>query len=123
MMNNNLLAGVGDVTNPLFSGTTYQTLIQSPEGGSGFLELILPKIIGLLFVFGSLVFFFMFVWGAISWILAAGDKAHVEAAKGRITSALIGVVLLFSSFAIVALVETFFGVNILTIDIGPLVIQ
>lgn len=91
--------------------------------GQGFFENLIPNIVGLLFVFGALAFFFMFVWGAVTWILSGGDKAHVESAKGRITSALIGIVLLLSSFAIIGLIEAFFGVNILTIDIGPLVIQ
>ncbi|MBL7036901.1 hypothetical protein ISR94_03660, partial [Candidatus Microgenomates bacterium] len=47
----------------------------------------------------------------------------IEGARGRITSALVGVVILFSTFALIKIVETFFGIDILTIDIGPLVIQ
>jgi hypothetical protein len=126
-MTNNLLAGAapaggGGITNPIFNPTYTQTLM-NVDGGSGFLAIFIPPIIGILFVFGALAFFFMFVWGAVTWILSGGDKAHVESAKGRITNALIGVVLLLSSFAIIGLIETFFGVNILTIDIGPLVIQ
>lgn len=109
------------VTNPIFGGTLQSFITNNnPEG---FLALFIPNIVGLLFVFGGVAFFFMFVWGAVTWILSGGDKAGVEAAKGRITSALIGVVLLLSSFAIIGLIETFFGVNILTIDIGPLVIK
>jgi hypothetical protein len=67
--------------------------------------------------------FFMFIWGAVSWILSGGDKAKIESAKGKITSALVGLVLMIATFAIVKLIETFFGINILSIDIGPLVIQ
>jgi len=91
--------------------------------GQGYIETLIPNIAGLIFVFGGVAFFFMFIWGAVSWILSGGDKAHIENAKGRITSALVGMVLLLSSFAIVMLIENFFKINILTIDIGPLVIQ
>ncbi len=91
--------------------------------GQGFISQFIPKAIGLLFIFGSIAFFFMFVWGAISWILSGGDKAHVENAKGRITNALIGFVLMIGVFAVATLIEKFFGINILSIDIGPLVIQ
>lgn len=126
-MNNNLLAGAapqngGGITNPIF-GDFYTQLVTSPTGGESFLQAVIPNVIGLLFVFGGVAFFFMFIWGAVSWILSGGDKAHVEAAKARITSALVGFILMVATFAIIALIETFFKINILSIDIGPLVIQ
>ena len=91
--------------------------------GIGFFSKLIPSLVGLLFIFGALAFFFMLLWGAVSYILSGGDKAHVENARGRITNALVGFVLLIGSFAIVKLIETFFGIDILLIDIGPLVIQ
>jgi hypothetical protein len=112
----------GTINNPLLNGSVLNT-IQTSTNTSYFIEFFVPKFIGLLFVFGSLAFFFMFIWGAISWILSGGDKAHVENAKGRITNALIGFVLMVTVFAVVAFIETFFDVNILSIDIGPLLIQ
>lgn len=91
--------------------------------GQSFISQLLPKFVGWLYVFGGLAFFFMFLWGGISWILSGGDKAHVESAKARITNSLVGFVLLIGSFAIIKLIQTFFDINILLIDIGPLVIQ
>ena len=108
----------GNFTNPFLKDTVLHGL-----SGQGFVSQFIPKAIGLLFVFGSLAFFFMFIWGAITYILSGGDKAHVESAKGRITNALIGFVLMIASFAVVKLIEAFFGIDILTIDIGPLAIQ
>ena len=123
-LSSNLLAGGGvpTIINPLLKDSTYESFIYG-NTGSGFLGLLLPKAIGLLLVFGSIAFFFMFLLGAISWIISGGDKAHVEAAKNRITNALIGVILMICTFAIVSLIEGFFKINILSIDIGPLVIQ
>jgi len=123
---NKLLAGGPPgqiINNPLLKGSIFEGLSSAESGGSTFLSLILPKFIGLLMVFGSVAFFFMFLIGAIQWILSGGDKAKIESAKARITSSLIGLVLMLSTFAIIKLIETFFGINILTIDIGPLVIQ
>lgn len=125
-MSNNLLAGGGvsnTITNPVFKGTIFDAMISTEGGGAIFIGMLLPKMVGLIFVVGAVSFFFIFLWGAVSWILSGGDKAHVESAKGRITSAIVGLILLLSSIAIVKLIELFFGVNILTIDIGPLVIQ
>ena len=110
-------SGFTKVKNPLLGENL------SALSGENFLGQLLPKTIGLLFVFGSVAFFFMLLWGAISWILSGGDKAHVENAKGRITNALLGFVLMIMTFGIITLVENFFGINILLIDIGPLVIQ
>jgi len=126
-MNNNLKIAGGDTTqfnNPVLGDTLKNLLNDNSVGGSAnFLNIFIPKLIGLLFVFGALAFFFMLLWGAITWILSGGDKAHVENARGRITNALIGFVLMIATFAIVKLIEAFFGIDILSIDIGPLVIQ
>jgi hypothetical protein len=123
---NNLLAGgvpayQSDIKNPLIKGVL-QNLFEAPDA-STLLSEFLPNIIGLLLVVGVVVFFFMLLWGAVSWIISGGDKAHIENARARITSALVGLVLMLSTFAIIKLIEAFFGIDILSIDIGPLVIQ
>lgn len=122
---NNLLAGGGNgtITNPIFSGSIFEGLISTEGGATTFIGMLLPRLVGLVFVFGSLSFFFMLIWGAVSWIISGGDKAHVESSKARITNAIVGFVLLAGSYAIIKLIQVFFGINILLIDIGPLVIQ
>jgi hypothetical protein len=80
-------------------------------------------LIGLIFVAGAIIFFFMLLISGIQWITSGGDKTAVEGAKGRLTQALIGIVVLFSAFAIIKLVQGLFGINILSIDIGPLIIK
>ena len=64
----------------------------------------------------------MMLIGGIQWISSGGDEQGLEAARGKISNALIGMVILFATFAIISLIQTFFGIQILTIDIGPLVI-
>ncbi len=122
---NNLLAagGAGTINNPILKDTYINGLISTSGGATMFIGKLIPSLIGFLFMAGSIIFLIMFIWGAVSWILSGGDKAHVENAKGRITNALIGLVLMVSTFAIVKLIEAFFNINILLIDIGPLVIQ
>lgn len=114
-MTNKLLAQT--VTNPVL-GPGLQG-----KSGIGFFQSFIPAAIGLAFVIGSLIFFFILVIGAIQWITSGGDKAGIEAARGKISNALIGLAILFSAFAVVMVIEIFFGVNILTLDIGPLIIQ
>ncbi|GMR03308.1 MAG: hypothetical protein BMS9Abin21_141 [Thermodesulfovibrionia bacterium] len=103
------------INNPLvpYSSTT---------NGVKFLQDFLPALITIAFVIGVIIFFFMLILGAISWITSGGDKAAVEAARSRVTNAIVGIVILLAIYAIVSLVELFFDINITTIDIGSLII-
>jgi len=65
----------------------------------------------------------MLITGAIQWISSGGDKQALESARNKISNALVGIVILFAVFAIINLIETFFGINIMTLDMGALVIQ
>lgn len=91
--------------------------------GVEFFQGFIPGLIGLALVIGSVIFFFMLAIGAIQWITSGGDKQALEAARGRISNALIGLVILFSIFAILDLIHIFFNITIMRLDIGPLVIQ
>lgn len=106
----------GSIKNPVIGGLGNQT-------GASFFSKAIPSAIGFAFLIGAIVFFFMLVTGAIQWISSGGDKQALEGARGRITNAIVGIVLLFAAFAIVSVLQTFFGIQILTLDIGPLVIQ
>ena len=60
-----------------------------------------------------LAFIFLII-GGIRWITAGGDEKAVSGARGMITAALIGLVIVLVSYAIIRLVEIFFGFNIIT---------
>ena len=76
---------------------------------SGFIRLIL--------VVASLVFFFILVIGGIRWIVSGGDKAQTETARNQITAALVGLVIVFSAWAILQLIKVFFGVDIFSLTL------
>lgn len=113
----NVTEPVSGITNPAL-GNTYAGMT-----GVTFLQNLLPRLVTIALIVGSLIFFFMLVIGAIQWIYSGGDKQAVESARGRVMNALIGIVILFAVFAIVKFVEIFFKVSILTIDINSLIIQ
>ena len=69
--------------------------------------------ITLVFIAASLVFFFMLVAGGIKWMMAGGDKEKAGEARGQLTSALIGLIIIFLAWAISRLLGTLFGVDIL----------
>ncbi len=91
------------------------------QSGVSFFQKFIPAAINLTFVAASVIFLFMLIFGAIQWISSGGDKQALENAKGRITNALIGIVILFALFAIVNLISNFFGgVSILNLSIPSL---
>jgi TRAP-type C4-dicarboxylate transport system permease small subunit len=83
--------------------------------------LTLPQIISALIrgivVIAAVIFFFILVVGGIRWIASGGDKAQTEAARNQITAALVGLVIVFAAWAIVALINVFFDVNIFSLAI------
>lgn len=91
--------------------------------GTEFLNLMLPHLIGLALIIGIVIFLFILLIGAIQWITSGGDKAGIESARGKITNAFIGIIILLAVFVLIKLVEDFFGINILTIDLGPFFIE
>ncbi len=117
-MSNNLLAGGPNngITNPVLGSL-------GDLSGVDFLKQAIPALIGYGFIAGVIIFFFMILMGSIKWISSAGDKGALESARGTITNAIIGIIILFSIFAVLDLLHIFFGITIMTLDIGPLVIQ
>lgn len=63
-------------------------------------------------VIAGLLTFIMLVWGGLEWLTSGGDKSKYEAARNRITSALIGLAIVSAAWAIMQLVAFFFGINI-----------
>ena len=104
------------ITNP------YLPNPQSVNGVSFFARFI-PALVGMGLVIGSVVFLFIFIIGGIQWMASGEDKAALEAAKSKVVNALVGFILLICLFGILNLVQNFYGVRILTLDIGVLRIQ
>jgi hypothetical protein len=109
---------VAQITNPVIKNSAI-----NDQTGNEFFKQLVPNLVGLAFVGGVLIFFFMMLVGAIQWITAGGDKASLETARGRVTSAIVGVILLLSTFVIIKIIEQFFNVHILTLDILGLKIE
>jgi len=89
--------------------------------GGAVQDLNIGNIVGtglrLILVVAAIVFFFILVIGGIKWIMSGGDKAQTEGARNQITAALVGLVIVFSAWAIASLLGTFFGINIFSLTL------
>lgn len=99
------------------TGTTIDLSTGAGNPGSFTVPGIIQWAVTLIVVVAGLIFFFMLIIGGLRWVLSGGDKAQTEAARSQITAALIGLVIIFSAWAIANLVQTVFGVSILNVTI------
>lgn len=106
--------------NLLAQDTTIK-LNQNLGGFQNLAGLTIPNLVSafirLAIVVAGIVFFFILVIGGIRWIASGGDKAQTEAARNQITAALVGLVIVFAAWAILALIKTFFGVDIFSLSL------
>ena len=78
---------------------------------------LISALLTFILIITALIFFFWLVWGGIKYITSGGDKGQTEAARGQITAALIGLVIVFAAWAILNLVSLFFGIDLLRLNI------
>ena len=77
---------------------------------------LISTVIGLLTIVAGLAFLLYFILAAIGWITSNGDAAKIEAAKSQMTSAAIGLVIIVVSYAIIGVVGSVLGLDILFVN-------
>lgn len=92
----------------------------SGDAATGTFSGVLASVVGVLFVVGILLFVLYFIVGAYQWITSSGDQKGVEKARNSIIQAVVGLVVLFSLFALLRLVGFVFDINLLQLDLGRL---
>jgi len=102
------------ISNPILPSTL------SALSGVRFIARLIQTAVNLAFLVGAVFFFFMLLVGAVGWISAGGDKAQLEEAKGRLTNALIGIIVLFSLYAALGIVQNFLGVQLVSFSVYSL---
>lgn len=74
---------------------------------------LISNLISVAFIVAGLLAFVFLIWGGIDWLISGGDKTKTEAARNRITAALVGLAIVAASWAIIKVVGYFFGVDVL----------
>lgn len=64
---------------------------------------------------GALAVLIYFLWGAFEWIVAGNDSGKVQKARDKMTNAVIGLILLVGSFAIISFISSLIGYDILQV--------
>ena len=102
------LAQIGTITPP----NTIPTV--SPGGESEFIAGVIRGSIQFLLITAFIVAFFWTIFAGYRFITAGGDSKTISSAWSQIYWGLIGMVVVFGSFAIIRIVEIFFNVNLIS---------
>jgi len=85
--------------------------------GIAIINLLINNFITTAFIVGVVVALFFLISGAIGWITSGGDKESLQKSQKKITSALIGLFVLFCLYAIIRLVGDILGINLLKLTL------
>ena len=91
--------------------------VKAPETGG--LKIItnagalISATVALVLIISALAAFIYLVQGGLRWITSGGDKAGIDNARNQIQAALLGLFIVFAAWAIMLIIQTFFGVTIL----------
>lgn len=94
-------------------GKVSEELSGSAELGLEKVAGVISSIIGVMTIAAAIWFLFQFLVGGLHWSTSGGDKAKLESAKGRITHAFIGLIIVIAGWAIIALTGQFFDIDVL----------
>jgi len=72
---------------------------------------LIADVLSFAILIGFILTFFLLLRGALAWISSGGDEGKLEAARNRITLAIIGLVLLVSVWVIFTFVGDFVGLD------------
>lgn len=81
------------------------------------LQAIISAAIQFIFIITAIILLAVLLFGGITVMTSGGDKQKTASGQAAITAAIIGLLIVFGAWAIINLINLFFGVNILTLNI------
>ena len=80
------------------------------------IEKFFTALLGTFTTVGGVVFLIYFLLGALSWLTSQGEPEKVAKAQRYITNAIVGLVVIIASWAIVSIIGSIFGFQILNLS-------
>ncbi len=83
--------------------------IQPPTGFSKNIGNWITSVMTFIMIICSLLVLGFLIWGALNWITSGGDKGKVDQARQKMIAAVVGLIIVAASYAILMLVLAFLG--------------
>ena len=77
---------------------------------------MIPSFINLVIIMAVVLFLFSLLLGGLKFIVSGGNKESTEVAGRQVLNAIIGIIIVFSTWAVLSLIEQFFGVELTTLQ-------
>ena len=92
--------------------------IQEPEGfkftgEKATIGDIINDLVPYIFALAGLALLFILILGGFELLTSAGDPKKMESAKGKITNAILGFIIIFVAYWLVQILQVVFGIKIL----------
>lgn len=102
----------------VFAADPSINIVAPKSGGANLFNItdvgqLVSAAVGVLLILSALLAFFYLILGGIQWITSGGDKANMEAARNKITHAIVGLIIVGAAWAMMILVQNFLGVQII----------
>lgn len=91
------------------NGIFYPINIIIPKGFFNTPSTLINSTLNLVIIVSALLVFVFLLWGGIEWIVSGGDKGKTDNARNKITSAIIGLIVVAASWAILTIILNFLG--------------
>jgi hypothetical protein len=108
-----LLAQARDIT--IYTGDSRYSTMEGLQP-----QMFVTTIINMLLGLAGVVSFIFLLWGGLQWIMAGGDKDALDKARKKIVGALIGLSIVFSSYAIIFILRMLFNIDVIGWDLGAI---
>jgi Type IV secretion system pilin len=83
------------------------------------LESLFSHVVQALVALAGVALFIMLLVGGFTFLFSGGDQKKLEAAKGTITNAIIGLVIIVCAYLILRTIQTFTGVTVTEFQVNP----
>ena len=104
------------ICNPLVDKNCNDIVTNSAANGAKFLSGTITALLAI----GALFFVYTLIMGGLSFISSDGDDKKVTVAKGKITGAIMGLVVMLSVFAILSFFQSILGINLIKLKLPTL---
>lgn len=92
----------------------YNFEVDTPGSYFGSFPELVNAIMNIVLTVGIIAVLFYLIWGGLEYITSGGDKSKTESARNKITSAIIGLIILISAWAIIMFVQQLLDISILS---------
>lgn len=101
------------VSQALAQATPLATVqVNQPKGFFVDFGQMISNVLNIILIIAVILVLFYLIMGGIAWLTSGGDKGKTESARNQITAAVVGLIIIVSSWAIMLFVQNILGLEI-----------